>query len=237
MVPEPDQRRILRIGHRGAAGYAPENTIAAIRKGIALGADFVEVDVRRTRDGHLVLLHDELVDRTTDGRGPVSQMTWQELQRLDGRESERVPSVEAALAAAAGRAGMMLEIKVPGIAAELCRLVQQSGFPGPVIYASFLQAEIAEIRQIAPGARTMALIEGIPVSGATFARNGSATMVGLAHDFATAECIATLHRAGLEVWLYTVNDPPLIRRAIDIGADGVISDFPDRVPPTRLSFQ
>src|SRR5438105_5343955 len=203
MVPEPEQRRIVRIGHRGAAGHAPENTIAAIRKGIALGADFVEIDVRRTRDGRLVLLHDALVDRTTHGCGPVSQMTWEELQRLDAG-GERVPSVEAALAAAAGQAGVMLEIKIPGIGPELCRVVQESGFPGPVIYASFLHAEILEIRQFDPRVKTMALIECVPVSGAAFVRDAGASMVGLVHDFATAEFIATLHQAALEVWFYTV---------------------------------
>ena len=239
MVPEPEQRRIVRIGHRGAAGHAPENTVAAIRKGIALGADFVEVDVRRTRDGCLVLLHDALVDRTTDGSGPVARMTWNELQRLDAGGGERVPSVEAALAAAAGQSGVMLEVKVPGIAAELCRVVQASGFPGPVIYVSFLHTEIAEIgrcSQMHPRARTMALFQCVPASGAAFVRNAGATMVGLAHDFVSAECIATLHDAGLEVWLYTVNEPPMIRRAIEMGADGIISDFPDRVPLLRLSF-
>jgi glycerophosphoryl diester phosphodiesterase len=226
-------RRILRIGHRGAAGHAPENTIAAIRKGISLGVDFVEVDVQRTHDGRLVVMHDALVDRTTDGTGPVCDMTWDELQLLDAGDGERVPSVQAVLAAANGHAGVMLEVKAPGIGPDLYRLVLASGFSGPVIYASFLHAEILAIRAIAPQARTMALIECPPVSGATFALDVGATMVGVDYDSATAEFVATLHEAGLKAFVYTVNQPRLIQRAIDLGVDGVISDYPERVPGIR----
>jgi len=108
--------------------------------------------------------------------------------------------------------------------------VQESGFAGPVVCASFLHSELLAIRSIEPLAKTMALIECVPVSGAAFARDAKATMVGLAHESATAEFIAVLHDAGLEVFLYTVNEPRLIQRAIHLGADGVISDYPERVP-------
>ena len=228
-----DHQRILRVGHRGAAGSAPENTLAAIRKGISLGVDFVEVDVQSTRDGRLVVMHDKLVDRTTDGTGLMSEMTWDALQLLDAGNGERVPSLEEALAAANGNTGAMLEIKAPGIGPAVHRAVRASAFSGPVIYASFFHAEILEIRKIDPLARTMALMECVPVSGAALARDANATMAGLSFDFATAEFIAALHDAGLEVLLYTVNDPRLIHRAIELGADGVISDYPERIPKIR----
>jgi len=227
-------RRILCIGHRGAAGHAPENTVAAIREGISLGADYVEVDVQRSRDGRLVVMHDATVNRTTNGKGEVCDMTWDELQLLDAGGGERVPSVEAVLAEANGHAGVMLEVKALGIGPDLYRAVQAAGFSGPVIYASFLHAEILAIRAIDPLARTLALMVCVPLAGAGFARDANATMVGLDHDFPTAQSIATLHDAGLEVWLYTVNEPALIQRAIDFGADGIISDYPERVPKTRL---
>jgi glycerophosphoryl diester phosphodiesterase len=225
-----NSRRILRVGHRGAAGHAPENTLAAIRSGISLGVDFVELDVRRTRDGRLAVMHDERVNRTTNGSGLISEMTWDELQLLNAGHGEPVPCVESALAAASERAGVILEAKAPGIGPDLFNTVQASAFSGPVIYASFLQAEIHAIRRIDPQARTMALTESIPPSGAAFARAANAMLVGLAHESATAEFINALHDAGLEVMLYTVNEPSLIARAIDFGVDGVISDYPERVP-------
>jgi glycerophosphoryl diester phosphodiesterase len=225
-----NHRRILRVGHRGAAGHAPENTIAAIRKGVSLEVDFVELDVRETRDGRLAVIHDEFADRTTNGSGPVCEMTWHQLQSLDAGNGEGVPCVEAALSAANGRAGVILEIKTPGIGPDLHRAVRTSNFEGPIIYASFLHAEILEIREMDPLAATMALMECVPVSGAAFAHDANATLVGLCHDSATAEFIAALHDAGLKVLLYTVNEPRLIQRAIDFGADGLISDYPERIP-------
>jgi glycerophosphoryl diester phosphodiesterase len=227
-----NSRRILRIGHRGAAGHAPENTIAAIRTGISLGVDFVELDVQRTRDGRLVVLHDKLVDRTTNGTGLIYEMTWDKLQLLDAGNGERVPSVEAAMAAASGRAGMILEAKSPGVGRDLYKAVQAPAFSGSVIYASFLHAEILAIHRIDPQAKTMALIECVPPSGAAFALEANASLVGLALDSATAEFITLLHCAGLQVFLYTVNEPRRIADAIDLGADGVISDYPERVPKT-----
>lgn len=231
--PRGNDQRILRVGHRGAAGHAPENTIAAIRSGISLGVDFVELDVQRTRDGRLVVMHDKLVDRTTDGTGLVSEMIWAELQSLDAGNGERVPCLEETLAAANGHAGAILEAKMSGIGPAIHRLVQASAFAGPVIYASFLHAEILEIHKMDPLARTMALIECVPVSGAAVARDANATSVGLSLDCATAEFIAALHDVGIEVLLYTVNDPRLIHCAIELGADGVISDYPERVPKIR----
>jgi glycerophosphoryl diester phosphodiesterase len=226
--------RILRIGHRGAAGHAPENTIAAISIGICLGVDFVELDIQRTRDGRLVLMHDKLVDRTTSGTGLVSEMTWDELQLLDAGNGEKVPCLEEALrAAATGRAGVVLEVKTPETGPAIHRAVRASAFSGEVIYASFLHREILEIRRIDPFARTMALMECLPISGATAARDANANFVGLGFDCATAGFITTLHDAGLEVLLYTVNDPRLIDYTIEFGADGVISDYPERIPKFR----
>src|ERR1700752_1834361 len=107
--------RIVRIGHRGAAGHAPENTIAAIHRGIALGVDFVEMDVQRSQDGCLVVMHDSSVDRATNGKGLVSELAWEELRLLDAGGGGGVPSLQAALEAANGNVGVMLEAKAEGV--------------------------------------------------------------------------------------------------------------------------
>ncbi|MGH7257212.1 MAG: glycerophosphodiester phosphodiesterase, partial [Nitrospiraceae bacterium] len=109
---------ILRVGHRGLAGHAPENTLAAIWKAWSLRIDMVEVDVRETGDGHLILLHDDLVDRTTNKTGPVAEMALEQVQRLNAGDWQRIPSLEEALEVATGKVGMILELKVEGIGAE-----------------------------------------------------------------------------------------------------------------------
>ena len=225
-----DRRRILRVGHRGAAGHAPENTLAAIRAGISLGVDFIELDIQRTRDNRLIVMHDPLVDRTTNGTGLVSDLTWGQLEVLDAGNGERVPSLESALSATNGCAGAMLEVKAPGLGPALYQAVQATGFTSFVVYASFLHAEISAIRTLDPHAKTMALIEGVPVSGSAFAIEAKATHAGISLDSATPDFVAALHRADLQVWVYTVNDPRLIAQAIALGVDGIISDFPDRIP-------
>ena len=133
---------VLRIGHRGAAGHAPENTLAAIQRGIELEADFVEIDVRCTADGVLVALHDATVNRTTNGRGRVDALSLGEVRALDAGNGEHIPTLEQVLKVAAGKTGLMLELKVGGVAPMTVQAVQKAGFKDPVIYASFLHEEL-----------------------------------------------------------------------------------------------
>lgn len=220
---------MLRIGHRGAAGHAPENTLAAIRKGIELGADLVEVDVRRTRDGELVVMHDKRVDRTTNGTGYVANMTLPELRRLDAGEGQRIPTVAEVLEAADARTGLMLEMVAQDIANQLYALVRETRFRGTVIYASFLHAELLAIRRADGEAQTLALLEAVPVQPSAFARDARASHVGLGVDRVTPEFIHALQADGLKVFVYTVNDPRDIEWVKSLNVDGVISDFPDRI--------
>ena len=222
-------RKLLSIGHRGAAGRAPENTIAAIRKGIALGADFVEVDVQRTYDDRLVLMHDKFVDRTTNGTGRVTELTWEDLRPLNAGEGESIPLLEDALAVANGRIGIILETITPGIGTAVYRATKNAALFSPVIFSSFLHDEILAIHDLDPVAKTMALMECVPVSGIAFARDAKATHVGLSLDSATQEFVAAIQHNGLGVFLYTADEPWRIDQAIRLGVDGIISNFPDRV--------
>ena len=113
--------KVLRIGHRGAAGHTPENTLASVEKAISLGADLVEVDVQRTSDGHLIIIHDERVDRTTNGAGSVSGMSLGALRELDAGAGCRIPTVEELLQTVNGRVGLILELKIKGLAEQVCK--------------------------------------------------------------------------------------------------------------------
>ncbi len=139
----PPGKPPLHIGHRGAAGHAPENTLASIRTAIGFGVDLVEVDLQRSRDGRVVIIHDQTVDRTTNGKGKVAARSLAELQALDAGKGERIPTLEELLELAEGRVGLMLEVKEAGIAELTARIVRQSRFSGPLIYASFLHKELA----------------------------------------------------------------------------------------------
>lgn len=221
--------RVLRIGHRGAAGHAPENTLAAIQKGIALGVDFVEIDVRRTADDVLVVLHDRTVDRTTNGRGRIDHLTLRDLKKLDAGNGETIPTLEEVLKVAAGRAGLILELKVPGVAQQTVESVHAARFKDPVIYASFLHEELAHVRTTDPDAFLMMLFGSLPRDPVVRAAQYGPSHVGLRHDTATRRLVDALHHANLFVFVYTSDTPRDIRHALSVGADGVISNFPERI--------
>jgi glycerophosphoryl diester phosphodiesterase len=220
---------MLRIGHRGAAGHAPENTLASIEKGIALGADFVELDLQRTADGHLVVMHDKRVDRTTNGSGYVSQMRLDEIRKLDAGNGQQVPTLEEVFRLAQGRVGLMLEIIAEGIAGEVVAAARRSRFDGPVIYASFLHAEVLDVRKAHDSAVTLALLEGVPISPTTFATEANVSHVGISMESATPAFLTALQQSRFTIFVYTVNDPRDIKWLESLGVDGLISDFPERI--------
>jgi glycerophosphoryl diester phosphodiesterase len=222
--------RVLKIGHRGAAGHAPENTLAAVQKGIELGVDFVEIDIRRTADGALVAIHDATVNRTTNGKGNVAALTLDQLTVLETGLGQRIPTVEEVLQVARGRTGVMLELKVSGVAELTVQAVQKADFQEPVIYASFLHHELTQIRAIASGATLMVLLDRLPRSPVAYASGFHPAYVGLRHDKANRDLVDAFHGANVLVWVYTANTLKDVQHAMSIGVDGIISDFPERIP-------
>lgn len=107
--------RILTIAHRGASAYEPENSLRSVRRTLEFGANAIEVDIRRSKDGHIVVIHDETVDRTTDGRGYVRNMTLRELRGLDAGREERIPTLRAVVDLVGGRARLIVEVRVSGV--------------------------------------------------------------------------------------------------------------------------
>ncbi len=224
----PD-RKVLRIGHRGACGHAPENTLASIEKAISFGCDLTELDVQRTADGSLILLHDERVDRTTNGQGVVADLNLEEVRRLDAGGGQRIPTLEEALKAARGRIGLILELKAEGLAYDVSGIVRASGFPGEIFYASFLHDELQHVRRADPDAKTLVLFKRLPKNPVADATRLQATHVGLRFDSAAPPLVQALHKARLMVFVYTVNKPADIARMRGLDVDGIVSDFPDRI--------
>lgn len=220
---------MLRIGHRGAAGHAPENTLAALEKGIELGVDLVEFDVQRTGDGALVLFHDRRLERLTQERGDLSDIPLSALQRLAVGQGQRIPLFDEALRSINGLVGAVIDLKSEGIAAHVCQVVESTGFQGPTIYASFWHKELLDIRRIKRSAETLALIEGMPINPTAFAMEAQATHVGLGFDCISKDYVRTFKSKNIKVFIYTVDDPADIQWVKSLGVDGIISNFPDRI--------
>ena len=229
MTNESPTSTILRIGHRGACGQAPENTLASIERAIALRCALTEVDLQRTSDDELVLLHDKRVDRTTNGRGRVCELTLPDIRTLDAGGGQSPPTLDDVLKVANGRIGLILELKTRGLAYDACAIVRGSGFTQPVIYASFLQEELQHVRRASPDAQTMILFTRLPTNPGAVAVRLHTTHVGLRLDTATKPLVTALHHEGLIVFAYTANAPDKINKMKALGVDGIISDFPDLI--------
>jgi len=225
--------KLFCFGHRGAAGHEPENTIRSVRRALELGADGVEVDVHFV-DGQLVVIHDDTLNRTTNGHGHVAKKTFAHLRSLDAGLGERIPTLAEIFDAVNRRAVINVELKGPHTAAPVAALiagyVDRHGWSyDDFLVSSFDHERIREAKKLRPEIRVGALIEKIPRGLAQFAEDLGAWSLHANKRCVTPALVADAHRRGLKVFVYTVNQPAEIARMQALGVDGVFSDFPDRV--------
>ena len=227
---------MLAIAHRGARAEAPENTLAAFRRAVELGADGVELDLHRSRDGRLVVIHDDTLERTTNGRGPVASFTFDELRRLDAGSwmdarfaGERIPSLEEVLEAMPARVLIFAEMKAAAVVDPLARLLRERELATRVRVSSFDHRSLASVHRLVPEAELGALFVALPVDPVALARACGARALHPSFHYLTADVVAEAHGAGLAVYTWTVNEPDDIRRVRAIGVDGIFSDRPERL--------
>lgn len=224
------------IAHRGAAGLAPENTLAAVQAGVASGAGLIEVDVQRTRDDVLVLMHDLGVERTTDGTGAVAELSHEEISQLDAGSwfseefaGERVPSLKQVLEELRGWAGVLvIEAKAPdrypGMADQLAHIVERYRPHLSVSVVSFDHAWLAEFHRRAPDVPLGSLwLYSTRLSGGAVVQRVGVFWLSPVLD---PTLTWRTHRAGLDLWVWTV-DHPLLKSSLGwIGVDGITTNFP-----------
>jgi len=226
--------RFFVVAHRGASGHEPENTLRAVRRAIEIGADVVEVDVRVSKDGALVVIHDDTVDRTTSGRGKVRDMTAAELRSLDAGKGERIPLLEEVLDEVKGRVALFLELKELEAAAPALRLVKERGMLDQVLFISFDPETLSAVKGAEPASHA-GLIYVKPEGGIVEAKRLGCEFVLPYYRLATEKAVAFAHRMKLLVVAWTVDDPALAAELKGRGVDGVASNYPDRILPLRGS--
>ena len=235
---------MLIVAHRGASGHAPENTLAAFRKAVTLGATFIETDLQLTRDTHFVAIHDETVNRTTNGQGAVHDLSLAEIRRLDagswfGSEftGERVPTLEEALEFAKKHDVVFyLELKPAGSWGgehALIGALRESGEIARTIVISFDTGILAALRKIEPTLMTGVLYDGQLTDPLDAALEVGARQVVVRGDLVTPWMIAEARRKDLQVVCWTVNHPAHMRSLVAAGVDGIMSDYPDRLVAAR----
>ncbi|HEY7496368.1 MAG TPA: glycerophosphodiester phosphodiesterase family protein [Candidatus Tectomicrobia bacterium] len=226
----------LVIAHRGASSYAPENTIAAFDLALQMGVRHIELDVHLSRDGHLVVMHDDTVDRTTDGSGPVAHYTLAELQALDAGAwfgaaftGERIPTYADVLARYRGRVHIHTELKgrTEHLAQYTADLVRARGMVDHVTMTSFHTAHLEEVRTYAPVFPRGWLVGEVNDTVMAQARELGCTQLCPRAPTVTPTLVRCLHAEGFVVRAWGVADVALMRQVLEAGADGMTVNFPD----------
>ena len=220
--------RPLVLGHRGSPARAPENTLLAFRLALEEGADGVELDVQPDGDGAPVVIHDATLERTTDRAGEVAALSWDEIgaARAGG---EAVPRLEEAAAwAAESGAWLNVEIKSPGAEAASVAAVEAAGVLARTFFSSFLPDVVARVGELAPYAARYLLSEQWDDETRGAVRRLGVRGVCLHHAAATPSALAEIQGAGLDVVVWTVDDPARLRELLRAGVRAVITNYPLR---------
>lgn len=236
VVAEAVTGRVLNIAHRGASGRFPENTLAAFDAAIAAGALMCELDVRLSRDGALVVIHDDTVDRTTDGHGPVSGLALAELKRLDAGArfgvqfaGERIPTLAEVFALMGDRCALNLEIKARGAEPALCESIRTHGALASALVSSFDWAALEIVRHLEPRARIAPLASQWPARLLGAATEIGAAAINPRADLVTEDLCIAAHQRNLSVNAWTVDEASEMRRLIACGVDGIMTNYPERL--------
>lgn len=235
-------KRTKIFAHRGFSGIAPENTISAFEKALAAQADGIELDVHLSRDGQLVVIHDETVDRTTNGTGWIKDLTLAELKQLDNGswfgkdyENEAIPTLAEVLERVAD-SDLIVNIELkntiipyPNLEQKVIGEVERFQMGDRVILSSFRHDSLQEVKKINPSMQVGALYTCGMVDPWVYARYLGVDAIHPHYLAATAEVIAGCHHHGIKVHPYTVNEEKELKRLIRAGADAIITNFPDRL--------
>ncbi len=216
---------MLKVGHRGARAYEPENTLRSFKKALQFGVDAVELDVRRTKDDEIVVIHDAKVDRTTNGKGLVSELTLKEIKQLATDKGEKVPTLEEVLDFLDTKARILIELKETGFEKKLLDLVRERKLEKNVIIVSFLEEALTNVRKLNDEVET----------GLIYVRHKNPTKAALElkvnyllplYRFTHTSTVQKAHDNGLKVIVWTINRREKVSEYVKKGVDGIATDNP-----------
>lgn len=233
------------IAHRGASGTAPENTLAAIYRAKDLGASAIEMDATISSDGVAVMLHDEYVDRCSDGSGPIAQKTIDEIRKLDGGSwfgeefaGEPIPTLSQAMAAII-RCGLFFNLEIkpsPGREEETAKIVAADVIENwqthiPLLVSSSSEICLQTFQPIVPDVPCGLIVDRVPKNWRHVLERNNCISIHLHHLSANPEIVAEIGSAGYRALAYTVDEPEIARQLFAMGIDGIFTNFPERIMP------
>jgi glycerophosphoryl diester phosphodiesterase len=235
MIQSPDKslNNLICFAHRGASGHEPENTLLSIEKAISLGAQWIEIDVYAV-ENELVVIHDERLERTTNGTGYVMDQSLEYLRSLDAGKGQKIPLLREVLNLISKRVGVNVELKGTKSAHPVTALIADYVKNNDWNYEQFLVSsfdhnELKKVKALQPKIKLGALISSVPFHYARFAENLEAYSVHIKIKSVNKEFVDDAHRRKLKVFVFTVNSLVDIERMRSIGVDGIFTDYPELV--------
>jgi glycerophosphoryl diester phosphodiesterase len=239
----------LIIGHRGNSGVAPANTMESIRQAVDLGVDMIELDVMQTRDGVLILIHNDTLDETTNGKGPVSAMDYASIRKLDAGSwkdkryaGEKIPTLMEALDFAKGKVYLSLDLKNEAVIPDMLNAIKNADMVDDVVICGCCEPQAKAIwdinKNITVVLNTDSKLDelGKRENKTDFIREyihrackERFSALNVSYRFVTEELIYRAHLRGLPVWTWTVDNISDMERFINMGADAIYSNFPERL--------
>jgi glycerophosphoryl diester phosphodiesterase len=239
-------RQPMLIAHRGSSGTAPENTLFAFRQAVEAGAEMIELDIRLTRDGALVVLHDQRVARTTNGRGRVRDLPLDAIRTLDAGSwygsafhGEPVPGLYDVLRKIPRRIGLNIEVKTDGdrhrrtlLARTLCGYLDRGQSPRTVLVSSFDRTFLKRMKSVCPATNVGVLYMPVRDLGRTpssLCRPLGATTFICSRRQLRKRYVVDARQNGLAVFVYGINRPAHLQKALRYGVDGIMTDYPEKI--------
>ena len=224
---------IIIIGHRGANNIAPENTVISFKKAIELGADYIEFDIHKSKDGEIVVMHDSNTLAITGHKGLIRRMTLAELKMLDCGEGEEIPTIQEVIDLAKGKIGLQIEVKAKDLADQLVSLLKREDLIESSLISSFLHDELFKIHKIEPLLK-LATLEPITTEfSKEWTYLGGIINNAIRHNcyaihprynFVNQKFIDFAHENNLKINIWTVNSKAAMKKFVRMGVDGFITD-------------
>ncbi len=228
-------KKPLVIAHRGASFYEPENTLRAVRRALDFEVDGVEIDVRSTIEGNIVVIHDETVDRTTNGSGRVRDMSLVELRSLDAGKGEKIPLLEEVIGLVGNKAMLIIELKTGGIEERVLSIVEKYDALDRVMFSSFIHGSVKRVKELNPRAKTGVIIRSSPINPSMLALDARAENICAFYKYVSWEMVQNVHGHGLNIFAWTVDDANTAENLIMLGVDGIVTNKPDIITRNKPS--
>lgn len=230
-----NKKKVENTAHRGASGLAPENTLAAMRKALEYQVDYIELDVQETKDGQIIVLHDDDIKRTSNRQGVIWEMSFNDLKDVDAGswknpefKGEPIPLLRDVINLVRGKAKLNIELKINGhqkaLEERVVKIILEENFIENCILTSFHLPSIEKVKRIEPRIYTGLILDEIPDFDVW---KGNWEILSVLHSLVDADFVERAHNAGKKIHVWTVNEPALMQKLIDSGVDNLITNRPD----------